>query len=115
MPHGVYMEYNRDPFGTRMMRLPQQTQQVIYNTVREVFSIEAGEKLFGSRSSDEARGGDIELLVGLPPVTEGLERKIMPLVARLQLRIGEQLIDVLVLDPLTPRQLMHDQASATGI
>ncbi|MDD5383773.1 MAG: nucleotidyltransferase domain-containing protein [Gallionella sp.] len=97
------------------MRLSRQTQQTIRDTVREVFGIEAGVKLFGSRINDDARGGDIDLLVELPSITEGLERKTMQLAAKLQLRIGDQPIDILVLDPSTPRQSIHEQASATGI
>lgn len=97
------------------MRLSRQTQQAIRDTVREVFGIEAGVKLFGSRINDDARGGDIDLLVELPSITGGLEHKTMQLVAKLQLRIGDQPIDVLALDPSTPRQSIHEQASATGI
>lgn len=98
-----------------MMRFSQQTQQTIRDTVREVFGIGAGVKLFGSRINDDARGGDIDLLVELPSITSEIERKTMQLLARLQLRIGDQPIDVLVLDPSTPRQPIHEQASATGI
>ena len=97
------------------MRLSQETQQTIRDTVREVFGIEANVKLFGSRINDDARGGDIDLLVELPAITAELERKTMQLVARLQLRIGDQPIDVLVLDPSTPRSSIHEQASSTGI
>ena len=97
------------------MRLPQQTQRIIRDTVQEVFGFEANVKLFGSRINDEARGGDIDLLVELPSATEDIERKTMQLTARLQLRIGDQPIDVLVLDPSTPRQWIHEQATMTGI
>ena len=51
------------------MRLSQQTQQVIRDTVREVFGVEANVKLFGSRINDDARSGDIDLLVELPPIS----------------------------------------------
>jgi predicted nucleotidyltransferase len=98
-----------------MIRLSQQTQQIIRDTVREVFGVEANVKLFGSRINEDARGGDIDLLVELPSVTADIERKTMQLIARLQLRIGDQPIDVLVLDPSTPRQSIHEQASITGI
>ena len=97
------------------MRLSQQTQKIIRDTVQEVFGAGAQVKLFGSRINDDARGGDIDLLVELPSVTAGIERKTMQLIARLQLRIGDQPIDVLVLDPSTPRQSIHEQASLTGI
>ncbi len=97
------------------MRLSQQTQQIIRNTVREIFGAEANVKLFGSRINDDARGGDIDLLIELPSVTTEVERKTMQLTARLQMRIGDQPIDVLVIDPSTPRQSIHEQASLTGI
>lgn len=97
------------------MRLSQQTQKIIRDTVQEVFGVEAQVKLFGSRINDDARGGDIDLLVELPSVTAGIERKTMQFIARLQLRIGDQPIDVLVLDPSTPRPSIHEQASLTGI
>ena len=97
------------------MRISQQTQQIIRDTVREVFGVEANVKLFGSRINDDARGGDIDLLVELPTIAAEIERKTMQLTARLQLRIGDQPIDVLVLDPSTPRQSIHEQASITGI
>ncbi len=97
------------------MRLSQQTQQIVRDTVREIFGLEANVKLFGSRINDDAQGGDIDLLVELPSITAEIERKTMQLTARLQLRIGDQPIDVLVLDPSTPRQSIHEQASMTGI
>jgi predicted nucleotidyltransferase len=97
------------------MRLSLQTQQIIRDTVPEVFGVEAKVKLFGSRINDDARGGDIDLLVELPFILAEIERKTMQLTARLQLRIGDQPIDVLVLDPSTPQQSIHEQASITGI
>lgn len=97
------------------MRLSQQTQQIVRDTVQEIFGLEANVKLFGSRINDDARGGDIDLLVELPSVTADIERKSLQLTARLQLRIGDQPIDVLVLDPSTSRQPIHEHAAMTGI
>jgi predicted nucleotidyltransferase len=97
------------------MRLSQQTRQIIRDTVREIFGDEANVKVFGSRLDDDARGGDIDLLVELPSVTAEIERRAMQLAARLQLRIGDQPIDILVLDPSTVRQSIHEHASATGV
>ena len=97
------------------MRLSQQTQKIIRDTVREVFGVEAHVKVFGSRINDDARGGDIDLLVELPSIMADIERKTIQLTARLQLRIGDQPIDVLVIDPSTHQQSIHEQASITGI
>jgi len=97
------------------MRLSKNQIEVIRRTVREVFGVEADVKLFGSRANDDARGGDIDLLVEMPTIVVESERKTLQLVARLQLRLGDQPIDVLVLDPSTPRQPIHEQAIRTGI
>lgn len=97
------------------MRLSLQTQQIIKDAVQEVFGVDAQVKLFGSRINDNARGGDIDLLVELPFCMADIERKTMQLTARLQLRIGDQPIDVLVIDPSTQWQAIHEQASMTGI
>lgn len=97
------------------MRLCLQTQQIIKDTVREIFGIEAHVKVFGSRINDNARGGDIDLLVELPFCMADIERKTIQLIARLQLRIGDQPIDVLVIDPSTHWQSIHEQANITGI
>lgn len=97
------------------MRLSQKTQQMIRHTVHEVFGVDATVKVFGSRINDDARGGDIDLLVELPSIAAELERKTLQLVAKLQLRIGDQPIDVLVLDPSTSRKPIHEHAASTGV
>lgn len=97
------------------MRLSPETQQIIRDTVHEVFGADATVKVFGSRINDDAKGGDIDLLVELPSITVELERKTLQLVARLQLRIGDQPIDVLAIDPSTLRKPIHEQAASTGV
>ena len=97
------------------MRLSKNQIEVIRRSVREVFGVEADVKLFGSRANDDARGGDIDLLVEMPTIVVEPERKTLQLVARLQLRLGDQPIDVLVVDPSTPRQPIYEQAIRTGI
>ena len=44
-----------------------------------------------------------------------LLRPTRTFVARLQRRLGDQHIDVLVLDPLTPRQPVHEHAMRQGV
>ncbi len=97
------------------MRLSLQAQQIIKNTTKEVFGIDAVVKVFGSRIDDDARGGDIDLLVELPFVIADSERKTLQLITRLQLRMGDQPIDVVVIDPSTRWQSIHIQANRTGI
>jgi len=99
----------------RSMRLSESTCAVIRSTVQDVFGSGATVKLFGSRINDNARGGDIDLLVELASASTELERKTLQLITKLQLRIGDQPIDLLVLDPSTPRQTIHEHAILTGM
>ena len=97
------------------MRLTREQQEIIRRTTREVFGPDATVRLFGSRVDESKRGGDIDLLVETPLPVEERERKALRLTARLQIRLGDQPIDVLVLDPETPRQRIHDEALRTGV
>jgi len=97
------------------MRLSTSTRKIIRETVREIFGPKATVTVFGSRTDDSMRGGDIDLLIlSETPITQR-ERKALQLVARLQIRLGDQPIDVLVLDPETPRQAVHEEALRTGV
>ena len=97
------------------MRLTENQQMAILEAVTEVFGTDAKVLLFGSRVDDTARGGDIDLLVHSGKPVQQRERKALQLVARLQIRLGDQPIDVLVLDPDTARQAIHEEALRTGV
>jgi len=97
------------------MRLTAHARDVIRNTTREVFGADAQVKLLGSRVDDAKRGGDIDLLVQLPRHQPDARKKSLTLAARLQMQLGDQGIDVLVLDPDTPVQPIHREAVATGV
>jgi len=97
------------------MRLSSEEQKTIRRTAEEVFGPEATVIVFGSRVDDTRRGGDIDLLIRSPIAIADRERKVLTLVAKLQMRLGDQPIDVLVLDPDVPRQRVHDEAERTGV
>jgi len=97
------------------MRLSTRTQKIIRDTAQEIFGSEATVMVFGSRVDDLARGGDIDLLVQSESPIVQRERKALKLVARLQIRLGDQPIDVLVIDPETTRQPVHEEALRTGV
>ncbi|MES9857861.1 MAG: nucleotidyltransferase domain-containing protein [Sedimenticola sp.] len=97
------------------MRLSTQTQRVIRDTVREIFGSAVTVALFGSRVDDSAQGGDIDLLIQSKTVVYERERKTLKLVARLQIRLGDQPIDVLVVDPNTKHKPVHDEALRVGV
>ncbi|MFO8003018.1 nucleotidyltransferase domain-containing protein [Thioalkalivibrio sp.] len=97
------------------MRLSQLDQETIQATVAELFGADAAVRVFGSRVNDSARGGDIDLLVESPKPVPDRRRKALQLVARLQMRLGDQPIDVLVLDPETERAPIHEEALRSGV
>ena len=97
------------------MRLSQKAQQIIRKTVQEIFGPQVRVSVFGSRIDNTAKGGDIDLLVQSAEPIEQRERKALRLVARLQVRLGDQPFDVLVLDPNTTRQPVHEEELRTGI
>lgn len=79
------------------MRLTLQQQTAIRTTVAETFGEGANIWLFGSRVDDNKRGGDIDLLI------ETNESDVIAIVnaelaflTKLQMKLGEQKIDVLV-------------------
>ena len=88
---------------------------MIKECVGDVFGSDATVWLFGSRVDDAARGGDIDLLVRSEKAVRERERKALQLVAKLQLNLGDQPIDVLVLDPEIVIQSVHEEAIRTGV
>lgn len=103
------------PTRLNTMRLTPRDREIIRNTTREVFGPGASVRLFGSRTHDSLRGGDIDLLVELARPQSDARRKALTLVARLQMRLGDQPIDVLVIDPGTAQSPIQRQAAATGL
>ncbi|EHQ52306.1 DNA polymerase III subunit beta [Ectothiorhodospira sp. PHS-1] len=97
------------------MRLSSEQVDIITQTARDIFGSDARVWLFGSRVDDARRGGDIDLLIQCPSPQEDRERKSLRLVARLQMAMGDQPIDVLVLDPDIPPRPIHENALKTGV
>jgi predicted nucleotidyltransferase len=97
------------------MRLTEHQKTAIREAVTEIFGSDAEVLLFGSRTNDAVKGGDIDLLVRSGKPVQQRERKILQLVAKLQIRLGDQPIDVLVLDPATVRQSIHEEALRSGV
>ena len=72
-------------------------------------------RLFGSRTNDSAKGGDIDLLVESDQVVEQPALVAARIGALLQLELGDQRIDVVIAAPNLPDQAIHQTARATGI
>ncbi|MTI50163.1 MAG: nucleotidyltransferase domain-containing protein [Alcanivorax sp.] len=96
------------------MRLTAEQTKVIKETVAGIFGDDAEVSLFGSRLNDRIGGGDIDLLISLPHVCPDRLVKELRLTARLQLRLGDQPFDVLVVDPEVTLNPVHAHAIETA-
>lgn len=97
------------------MRLTQSQQQAIREEVRRVFGSDARVRLFGSRVDDTARGGDIDLHVESGGTRAELLDRELQLHARLQRRLGERRIDIVVDGGRQPPRAIDIQARQTGV
>ncbi|MCK5715909.1 MAG: hypothetical protein KAH77_00355 [Thiomargarita sp.] len=99
------------------MRLTQQEQQIIKDAVYDVMGTHARVWLFGSRVEDSQRGGDIDLFIETEiqdPMTR--MRQSSKLWTQLQLRLGEQQIDIVLSTPESKYpKLIEQEARKTGI
>ena len=99
------------------MRLTQQEIEIIKSSVHDVIGKNANIWLFGSRADDSKRGGDIDLFIeaDLPDPIQRLEKKLQ-LWTKLQLRLGEQQIDIIIKTTESKEsKLIEEVAKKTGI
>ena len=97
------------------MRLTPQQHRLLKEQITGELGEDCQILLFGSRTKDDARGGDVDLLVRSP---RPLQRKMWLeslLAARAERIFGGRRVDVLLLDPATHLQPVHRAALETGI
>ncbi|MBU3694042.1 MAG: nucleotidyltransferase domain-containing protein [Rhodocyclaceae bacterium] len=97
------------------MRLQQDQVEQILATTRELLGGDTRVWLFGSRVDDDARGGDIDLLVETRQPIEQPVTWAARLTARLQRRLGDRRIDVLVTAAGVAPEPIHQVARVEGI
>lgn len=97
------------------MRLSKQQVDIIRQAVLERFGLNAKVSLFGSRVNDEARGGDIDLLVELINVPAYPFRETIGLETDLQMAMGDQKIDILLHYPGSAETPIYQIAKQTAI
>jgi len=98
------------------MRLSLQEQQTISGAMHKHFGRNATVLLFGSRTDDNAKGGDIDLYVEPENHTTAQALKARSeALWDMQCKLGEQKIDIVMAlqegDPLA----IYDEAKRTGI
>lgn len=81
------------------MRISSFQRKVILESVAAELGGDARVFLFGSRTNDAKRGGDIDLLVEVPTRTDETVRKKLRILSSIQRKIGEQKIDLIIRNP----------------
>ncbi len=114
-PHGMHRR-GRDASRRKLgaVRIQQQQIDAIKIAVARVAGADAQVRLFGSRLDDQARGGDIDLLVELPHPADRpvwLEARVA---AAVELALGGRKVDVLLSAPGIKDLPVHRWARATG-
>lgn len=97
------------------MRLSAVQKQIILDVARANFGETVSVRLFGSRIDDNERGGDIDLLVECQQPVENKVEKKCRMAAQIQKQLGEQKIDILVLDANTALNSVYAHAQQTGV
>jgi predicted nucleotidyltransferase len=96
------------------MRLTDREQHSILDCARLVYGPDSHVILFGSRTDDSLRGGDIDLLVEPVPAQKATLESKIHFISGLQECLGEQKIDVIVTDSHDRRPVV-ERARQTGI
>lgn len=96
------------------MRLTETERRTIREVVSDLTGGRARAIVFGSRLDESARGGDIDLLVDSPVPVDEPARLAALIGARLESKLGEQRIDVLIGAPNLKRLPVHVSARHHG-
>ena len=71
--------------------------------------------MFGSRLDDGAKGRDIDLFIETSTSQVNRASMASKIMASLQIQLGDQHIDVLLVAPATPFQPIHNHAKQQGV
>ncbi|WP_090320587.1 nucleotidyltransferase domain-containing protein [Nitrosomonas oligotropha] len=88
---------------------------VIRATVHRLLGEGTRIRIFGSRARLDEKGGDIDILIETEQKLADRVASACRLTSQLQLQLGDQKIDVIIIDPETPEQPIHQIARQTGV
>ena len=97
------------------MRLSARSAAIIAELARKHFGADSSVYLFGSRTHDALRGGDIDLYIEVPQELGEKFRIEKAFSAELQRALGEQKIDVIVRDGQSALLPIHLEARNNGV
>jgi hypothetical protein len=96
------------------MRLTPEQIAFIKSAATDLAGPEACVRLFGSRLDDNARGGDVDLLLEVPNPVEHPALLAARLAARVSRGMGGRKVDVLLSAPNLQPQPIHKMARREG-
>lgn len=97
------------------MRITPQQVQITKNTVDRVLGNANKVWLFGSRTNDNQRGGDIDLLIETDAIIINRAAVLCRLYGALIMALGDRKLDILLKDAQTPDAPVFETARHTGI
>lgn len=97
------------------VRLSASEIETIRTTVHRLLGDRALIRVFGSRARVDEKGGDIDILVETEQQLQDRVASACRLTSELQLQLGDQKIDVIIIDPGTQEQPIHQIARQTGV
>lgn len=97
------------------IRLSAKEIEIIRATVHRLLGDEARIRIFGSRAKMDERGGDIDILIETEQILTDRVSAACRLTSQLQMQLGDRKIDVIIVDPATPEQPIHQIARQTGV
>jgi predicted nucleotidyltransferase len=97
------------------MRLSPTHIQAIKETVAALLGQEADIVLFGSRTDDSARGGDVDLLITVQQMPDNIAFTAALLAAKVERALEGRRVDVVLRIADAPVQPIHEIALRTGM
>lgn len=97
------------------VRLSTREIDVIRATVHRLLGEGTRIRIFGSRARLDEKGGDIDILIETEQKLADRVASACRLTSQLQLQLGDQKIDVIIIDPETPEQPIYQIARQTGV
>jgi predicted nucleotidyltransferase len=97
------------------VRLSAREIEVIRATVSRLLGNRTCIRIFGSRAREDEKGGDIDILIETERRLPSCVASACRLASELQMQLGDQKIDVIIIDPETRGQPIHQIARQTGV
>ncbi|QOJ19292.1 MAG: nucleotidyltransferase domain-containing protein [Gammaproteobacteria bacterium] len=97
------------------VRLSAKEIEIIRATVHRLLGDGLRIRIFGSRARLDEKGGDIDILIETDQKLNDRIASACRLTSQLQMQLGDQKIDVIIIDPETREQPIHQIARQTGV